>query len=165
MDFSFFKNLFSNPPKAGEEKVKEKPEQEKTPAQELVDEQSEGIQDEVQVKPARQSRRASQKGGKRKERESRSKEQAEPQPEEVERLMAKLEEFVLFTAKSLVDSPEEVATQIVHRDNGSAIIISCAKKDTGKIIGKSGKIIAAIRILVSGAASKIGLKATADIDE
>ena len=33
------------------------------------------------------------------------------------------------------------------------------------IIGKSGKIIAAIRILVSGAASKIGLKATADIDE
>ena len=79
--------------------------------------------------------------------------------------MAKLQEFVLFTAKALVDSPDEVSTQVVHRDNGSAIIISCAKKDTGKIIGKSGKIIAAIRILVSGAASKIGLKATADIDE
>lgn len=165
MDFSFFKNLFSNPPKADDEKVKEKTEQEKTPVQDAIGEQYAGTEDEVQVKPARQSRHASQKGGKRKERESRSKEQVAPQPEEVERLMAKLEEFVLFTAKSLVDSPDEVATQIVHRDNGSAIIISCAKKDTGKIIGKSGKIIAAIRILVSGAASKIGLKATADIDE
>ena len=164
MDFSFFKNLFSANSKVDGEKLEEKAGQDVKPEQLLDDSQS-SAEDEVQVKPARQSRRASQKGGRRKEREQVGKEQPEPQPEEVERLMTKLEAFVLFTAKALVDSPDEVSTQVVQRDNGSAIIISCAKKDTGKIIGKSGKIIAAIRILVSGAASKIGLKATADIDE
>ena len=164
MDFSFFKNLFSNPPKAGE-KVEEESELAKASIQASPEEQSADSEEEVQVKPARQSRRASQKGGRRKEREPRGKEMSEPSPEEADRLMAKLQEFVLFTAKSLVDSPDEVSTQIVQKDNGYAVIISCAKKDTGKIIGKSGKIIAAIRILISGAASKIGLKATVDIDE
>lgn len=164
MDFSFFKNLFSANSKAEDEKPEAKAAQVEKPEQPEAASVP-AAEDEVQVKPARQSRRASQKGGRRKEREQLGKEQPEPQPEEVERLMAKLQEFVLFTAKALVDSPDEVSTQVVNRDNGSAIIISCAKKDTGKIIGKSGKIIAAIRILVSGAASKIGLKATADIDE
>ena len=165
MDFSFFKNLFSANSKAEDEKTEEKAVQAERPEQPEASSSPVEAEDEVQVKPARQSRRASQTGGRRKEREQVGKEQPEPQPEEVERLMAKLQEFVLFTAKALVDSPDEVSTQVVNRDNGSAIIISCAKKDTGKIIGKSGKIIAAIRILVSGAASKIGLKATADIDE
>ena len=164
MDFSFFKNLFSANSKAEDEKPEAKAAQVEKPEQPEAASVP-AAEDEVQVKPARQSRRASQKGGRRKEREQVGKEQPAPQPEEVERLMAKLQEFVLFTAKALVDSPDEVSTQVVSRDNGSAIIISCAKKDTGKIIGKSGKIIAAIRILVSGAASKIGLKATADIDE
>ena len=164
MDFSFFKNLFSANSKAEDEKPEAKAAQVEKPEQPEAASVP-AAEDEVQVKPARQSRRASQKGGRRKEREQVGKEQLALQPEEVERLMAKLQEFVLFTAKALVDSPDEVSTQVVNRDNGSAIIISCAKKDTGKIIGKSGKIIAAIRILVSGAASKIGLKATADIDE
>ena len=159
MDFSFFKNLFSNPPKAGE-KDEEEPRVQETP-----ETQGSDSEEEVQVKPARQSRRASQKGGRRKEREPRVKEESELKPEEVDGLMSKLQEFVLFTAKALVDSPDEVSAHVVQRDNGYAVIISCAKKDTGKIIGKSGKIIAAIRILISGAASKLGLKATVDIDE
>ena len=164
MDFSFFKNLFSNPPKAGE-KAGEEPEQERLPKREEANEQLVDAEDEVKVRPARQSRRASQKGGRRKDKEHKGAEMDMPAPEEVDALLEKLQEFVLFTAKSLVDSPDEVATQTVQRDNGYAIIISCAKKDTGKIIGKSGKLIAAIRILVSGAAGKIGLKVTADIDE
>ena len=164
MDLSFFKNLFSNSPK-GSEAAEEEPVSAEQSAQGPATQSAEG-EDEVQVKPARQSRRASHRGGRRREREPRSDEEMPaPQPEEVERLMAKLEQFVLFTAKSLVDSPDEVSTQVVQRENGYAIIVSCAKRDIGKIIGKSGKLIAAIRILVSGAASRIGVKATADIDE
>lgn len=77
--------------------------------------------------------------------------------------LAGLESFVLYVVRSLVDEPDEVKTATVERDKMSVIQITCMKKDIGKIIGKSGKTIAAIRSLVSGAAGRIGLRVTVDV--
>ncbi|MGI5925096.1 MAG: KH domain-containing protein [Lentisphaerae bacterium] len=77
--------------------------------------------------------------------------------------LAGLESFVLYVVRSLVDEPDEVRTATVERDKMSVIQITCMKKDIGKIIGKSGKTIAAIRSLVSGAAGRIGLRVTVDV--
>jgi len=115
----------------------------------------------------RSGRRTRRQNGRRRERSSQDGDSDVPvlNEDEVQEVLSKLEEFVAYSAKSLVDSPELVSTKVVEKDGGKLILVSCDKKDTGKIIGRSGKIIAAIRILVSGAASKNGIKATVDIDE
>ena len=84
-------------------------------------------------------------------------------PEEEEKVMSRLQEMVLFIAKSLVDEPEQVSVELTDREGVRVVMISCEKKDAGKLIGRNGRIIAAIRILVSGTAAKYGLKVTVDI--
>lgn len=74
-----------------------------------------------------------------------------------------LESFVEYVAKNLVDNPEAVTVSTVEKERISVIQIRCEKKDIGKIIGKSGKTIAAIRLLVSGAGGRMGLRMTVDV--
>ena len=78
-------------------------------------------------------------------------------------MLENLRQFALYVAQALVDEPERVTAELVRKDAANVIMLSCEKKDTGKIIGKNGKIIASIRTLVSGAAGKSGLHATVDI--
>ena len=63
-----------------------------------------------------------------------------------------LEEFVLYVSKKLVDYPDEVKVRTASAETGSVIQITCRPGDRGKIIGKNGKTIMALRALVSGAA-------------
>ncbi|MGB9552818.1 MAG: KH domain-containing protein [bacterium] len=56
-----------------------------------------------------------------------------------------MKEFLEFTVKNLVDHPEEV--EISERENAETIevTIKVAKEDLGKVIGKNGRVIKAIR--------------------
>ena len=74
-----------------------------------------------------------------------------------------LEDFVAFVSRSLVDNPEAVQVSTLEKDRLSVIQIRCEKRDIGKIVGKSGKTIAAIRLLVSGAGGRIGLRMTVEV--
>ena len=65
-----------------------------------------------------------------------------------------LEDFVLYVSKKLVDYPDEVKVRTASAENGNVIQITCRPGDRGKIIGKSGKTIMALRALVSGAAGR-----------
>ncbi|RKX42582.1 MAG: RNA-binding protein [Verrucomicrobia bacterium] len=66
-------------------------------------------------------------------------------------------------AKSLVDAPNEV--QITEIDGEKTIIfeLRCNAKDIGKIIGKSGKTVGAMRTLLSSIAAKQGRKAVLEV--
>lgn len=66
-----------------------------------------------------------------------------------------LEDFVTYVVKNLVDAPEEVKVETVVEAGNKTIRISCRKDDTGKIIGKKGKTIIALRALVAGAAGRM----------
>ena len=77
--------------------------------------------------------------------------------------LAGLEDFVGYVARNLVDNPEAVSVSTVEKERISVIQIRCEKKDIGKIIGKNGKTIAAIRLLVSGAGGRMGLRLTAAV--
>ncbi len=77
--------------------------------------------------------------------------------------MSGLEAFVLYVVQALVDEPDQVTLQTVEKNRINVIQIRCEKKDIGKIIGKSGKTISAIRALVSGAAGRTGLRVTVDV--
>ena len=80
-------------------------------------------------------------------------------PESLEGLKA----FVQYVAAALVDNPDQVAISAIEKDRLTVIQISCVKSDIGKLVGKSGKTIAAIRSLVSGASGRIGLRVTVDV--
>jgi len=66
-------------------------------------------------------------------------------------------------AKSLVDVPNEV--QITEIDGEKTIIfeLRCNAKDIGKIIGKSGKTVGAMRVLLNSIAAKQGRKAMIEV--
>lgn len=75
----------------------------------------------------------------------------------------RLESFVLYVVKALVDEPDQVSVNSVDKDRMTVIQITCVKKDIGKVIGKSGKTISALRSLVSGAAGRLGQRIMVDV--
>ena len=77
----------------------------------------------------------------------------------------RLEEFVGFVVRALVDKPEAVTISTAEKGEDLTILIACEKRDIGKIIGKSGKTIAAIRTLVNGAGGKQGRRMLVEVVE
>ena len=66
-------------------------------------------------------------------------------------------------AKSLVDAPNEVQITEVNGDKTVIFELRCNAKDVGKIIGKSGKTVGAMRTILNSMASKQGRKAMLEI--
>lgn len=67
-----------------------------------------------------------------------------------------LERFVEYVVRQLVDDPDAVGVKTEVAENGVKVIrISCRKEDAGKIIGKKGKTIIALRALVGSAAGRL----------
>ena len=74
-----------------------------------------------------------------------------------------LQGFVEYVVKSLVDHPEEMEIIPEQNEDHCALRIRCHKDDRGKIIGKRGKTITAIRALVSGAAGRQHKRVSVDV--
>ncbi|HNR93914.1 MAG TPA: KH domain-containing protein [Kiritimatiellia bacterium] len=74
-----------------------------------------------------------------------------------------MKELIEYIVRILVDHPEQV--QITEVDGEKTVIfeLRCNKEDIGKIIGKSGKTVGAIRTLLSTAAAKDGRRALLEI--
>ena len=77
--------------------------------------------------------------------------------------LRELEGFVDYVVKALVDYPDEVNVTTVENGDGTSIQIRCRKEDIGKIVGKRGKTIMAIRSLVSGAAGRQRKRVSVDV--
>ena len=71
--------------------------------------------------------------------------------------------FVEYAVRQLVDSPEEVAVLASDDDGQLNVKVTCAKADMGKVIGKRGRTVAAIRSLVTGAARRDGKRVKVDV--
>lgn len=66
-----------------------------------------------------------------------------------------LKEVIETIAKSLVDSPDEVAVTEVEKDGNTVIELRVAPKDLGKVIGKQGRTARAMRTLLRAAGMKL----------
>jgi uncharacterized protein len=76
-----------------------------------------------------------------------------------------LKELVEYIARSLVDHPEEIQV-VQHISSGKARLeLKVAKDDMGRVIGKSGKVANAMRVLLRVAAATEGKQATLDVIE
>ena len=80
--------------------------------------------------------------------------------------MANYKELVEFVVKHLVMNPDSVAVESSEKDNGEiTVMIRVAHDDIGRIIGKRGATINAIRLLAKASAVKAGEKINVDIFE
>ena len=79
--------------------------------------------------------------------------------------MVEIKEVVEYLVKLIVDKPEEV--EIAEKRGEQVIIfeVRANKQDFGKILGKHGKNIQAIRTLVNAVSAKAGKRATIEIIE
>ena len=73
--------------------------------------------------------------------------------------------FVEFVVKALVDKPASVSIETKDSEKLMTIVVSCEKEDIGKIIGKNGKTIEALRSLVNGAAGRLNKRATVEVND
>ncbi len=76
-----------------------------------------------------------------------------------------MKELVELLAKSLVDHPDQVAVREVEDDQSLLLELRVAPDDVGKVIGRQGRTIMAMRTLVHAAAIKTQRRAQLEIVE
>jgi hypothetical protein len=67
-----------------------------------------------------------------------------------------VEELVAYVARRLVERPDEVRVERVERDDAVVFRLSVAEGDRGKVIGRGGRIIRALRTVVRASGTKSG---------
>jgi predicted RNA-binding protein YlqC (UPF0109 family) len=63
-------------------------------------------------------------------------------------------ELVSYIIKSIVSKPEDVSVMLVEGDRTNRVEVRLAPEDVGKVIGRGGRNIDAIRSVVRAAALK-----------
>lgn len=76
-----------------------------------------------------------------------------------------MKELIDYVVRALVDHPDDVRVTAIEGDCTMIYEVRCHAKDIGKVIGKSGKTVAAIRTILATAASKIGKRAVLEVVE
>ena len=76
-----------------------------------------------------------------------------------------MKEFVEYIVKNLVDNPDQVRINEVGGTQSFIVELSVEKSDIGKIIGKRGKTINALRALLIAVAARNGLRVSLEILE
>ena len=75
-----------------------------------------------------------------------------------------MKELVEYIVSALVDEPE--AVQVTEERHGDSVVVRVrvAQGETGKVIGRQGRVIQAIRSLVKVAAVREGVHADVQLD-
>ena len=76
-----------------------------------------------------------------------------------------MESFLEFVVKGLVKSPEEVTITPVERNGMTIYELRMNPADVGRIIGKDGRTINAIRSLLTAGSARKGLRCMLEIVE
>jgi len=76
-----------------------------------------------------------------------------------------VKELIEFIASSLVDDPTQVQVKQGRRGSQTILKLQVAKEDMGRVIGKSGRVANAMRVLLRVAGAQEGKRASLDIVE
>jgi predicted RNA-binding protein YlqC (UPF0109 family) len=76
-----------------------------------------------------------------------------------------MQAFLEYVIKGLVQHPEEVTITPVEREGTTVYELRLHSQDIGKVIGRQGMTINAIRSLLLAGSSKKGLRCTLEIVE
>jgi predicted RNA-binding protein YlqC (UPF0109 family) len=73
-----------------------------------------------------------------------------------------MDDLVEYLARSLVDKPDEVSVESYDEDDGSTVY-ELAEDDVGKIIGRGGRTVNALRCVLRACAAKQGRRLLLDV--
>ncbi len=75
----------------------------------------------------------------------------------------KVADLVEYIVCGLVDDEDAVSLDVTDGDEGSLIEVSCAEADAGRIIGRRGRTIKAIRTLARALGQRVGTSIEVEI--
>ncbi|MDQ6808310.1 MAG: KH domain-containing protein [Verrucomicrobiota bacterium] len=76
-----------------------------------------------------------------------------------------MKQFLEFVIRQLVEFPDEVVLAEAHSGKSFVFRAAMRQSDVGRVIGRNGQTIQAIRALLASAASRHGERATLEIVE
>ena len=76
-----------------------------------------------------------------------------------------MKEFLAFVIRQLVDYPDEVMLSEIPSGRMTIFKVQLRQSDVGRIIGRNGQTIQAIRALLTSSAARHGKRATLEIVE
>jgi uncharacterized protein len=71
--------------------------------------------------------------------------------------------LVELVARSLVEHPEAVDVRVVDGPQATVIEVQVSPDDVGKVIGRGGRVIKAIRTLARAAATRSGKRVNVEV--
>ncbi|HLW61133.1 MAG TPA: KH domain-containing protein [bacterium] len=71
--------------------------------------------------------------------------------------------FVELAARSLVDHPDAVEVREIDGPQATVLELQVSPDDLGKVIGRGGRVIKAIRTLARAGATRSGKRVTVEI--
>jgi len=74
-----------------------------------------------------------------------------------------IQEFLEYVVGGLVEHPDEIEIEREDRSGVNYFLVQIHPDDTGRVIGKSGKTICAIRSLIQASAQKHGILADVEV--
>jgi predicted RNA-binding protein YlqC (UPF0109 family) len=79
--------------------------------------------------------------------------------------MEQLENLLLVLARSLVDEPDSVEVSATETDSRVDLELKVSDDDMGRVIGRQGRTIRAIRTVVKAASVKQGKRVSVEIPD
>ncbi len=76
-----------------------------------------------------------------------------------------LKDLIEFVARALVDHPDQVEVEEISGAQTIVLELRVAKEDLGKVIGKQGRTVKAMRAILNAASSKLRKRADLEILE
>ena len=76
-----------------------------------------------------------------------------------------LADYVKYVVESLVDEPDAVQVTPSFEDDELFLDVEVADNERGRIIGKQGRLIRSLRVIVRASAGRDGTKATVELLE
>jgi uncharacterized protein len=75
-----------------------------------------------------------------------------------------VEDLLEYLARSLVDKPDEVKVEGFDEDDGTIVLeVHVADDEAGKVIGRGGRTVAALRVVMKAAAARDGNRVLVDV--
>jgi predicted RNA-binding protein YlqC (UPF0109 family) len=77
--------------------------------------------------------------------------------------VAELENLLLVLVRSLVEEPDAVEVSATETDSRVDLELRVAPEDVGKVIGRQGRTIRAVRTVVKAASVKLGKRVNVEV--
>ncbi len=75
-----------------------------------------------------------------------------------------MEDLLEYLARSLVDKPDEVRVEGFDEDDGTIVLeLHVADEEAGKVIGRGGRTVSALRMIMKAAATRDGNRVLVDV--